>query len=126
MVNVGPLFERALRDLAIALPSKEEAVCSLLRHHVGRIAEGLVPPRDGMRSVLNEVYYPADLYTETTKYVGDSHGLQHLLGSFYSYDDLEERPEEVSFEGKFGEEALVGLDRHIVSLAKSWIDQYGR
>jgi hypothetical protein len=98
MANAGPLFERALQELHTEMPSREDAVWILLRHHIGRIASRDVSPREGLRFVV-DVYYLTDLYDKSREYVGDSHGIQQLIGYFWGYDDLEERPREVSFDG---------------------------
>jgi hypothetical protein len=124
MADVGPLFQKALRELRISLPDEDQAIWLLLRHLIGRIADGSIPPREGVQSVIREVYYPANLHERTTKYVGDSHGIEQLLGNFYAYDDLEARPTEVSCAGKYGQEAIQELGRLIVREAKKWMDTY--
>ncbi len=53
----------------------------------------------------------------STRYVGDQRGLQHLIGAFYTYDDLYERPNEVSFEGIYGPAAVPVDDRYVRQLA---------
>ena len=88
MADAGPLFEQTLRDLNVDTPSREEAVWVLLRYHIGRIAYEDVAPREGLQSVL-DVYHRADLYTQNQTYVGDSHGIEHLIGAYWIYDDLQ-------------------------------------
>jgi hypothetical protein len=52
MVVAGPLFEAALRELNIALPSREDATCLMLDHYIGQIAEGAIAPYAGSTNLL--------------------------------------------------------------------------
>ncbi len=119
-----PIFRRVLTELQLDPPSNADATWILLRHHLARIVGGDCSSRDGMRCVAEEVYYPADLYSQTQKYVGDSHGIEHLMGAYYGYDDLEERPNEVSFDGKYGAAAIAALDDDIRRLAAEWLEAH--
>ena len=64
-------------------------------------------------------------YNESREYVGDSHGIQQLIGYFWGYDDLEERPREVSFDGRYGADAFQALDQEVVRLAHQWLGEHG-
>lgn len=125
MADAGPLFESALRELEISIPSPEEAVWILFRYHIGRIASRRVPPREGLRAILREVYYPAELYSESQRYTAASYDIRDFVGPYYAYDDLAERPTEVSFEGRYGEEAVRALDEAVVRLAQEWALRHG-
>ncbi len=124
--DIEPLFLSALKELGIPLPQKEEAVLTVLESLLRSIAEGEAQPHDGLRRVMREVYYGADLYEKSVKYTGDSHGIHHLIGCYWAYDDLRERPDEVDFDGKYGEEAIAGLDAQVVHLATEWIVERNR
>lgn len=91
MADAGPLFEQAMQDLHAEIPSRDNAVWILLRHHIGRIAYEDVRPRDGRQFVL-DIYYRANLQEESRTYAGDSHGIQRLIGAYWEYGDLDERP----------------------------------
>jgi hypothetical protein len=52
-------------------------------------------------------------------------GIAALIGLYYGYDDLEERPHEVSFEGKYGPQAFPALDAEVARLARAWLDERG-
>jgi hypothetical protein len=125
MADAGPLFEKALRELGMPLPSSDEAAWTLLRHHIGRVASGQMSPREGLRAVLRDVYYPAGLDGRTQQYAGDSHDIHGLISYYYGYDDLAERPTEVSFEGRHGADAVRALDAEIVRLAREWGARHG-
>ena len=125
MSDVGPLFERTLLELSIEIPGEGEACWALLRHHMLRIATREVNPRAGAQAILDEVYYPGDLYEQAREYIGDSHDLHHILGNLYGIDDLLERPEEVSFDGKYGAEAIAAMEAHLHELAVKWLREHG-
>ncbi len=122
----GTVFERALRDCSITIPSTDDAVDYVLRHYLQSIASGDLPPRQGMYRVVNDLYHPHISHQPVREYVGDQRDLQHLIGAFYSYDDLYERPTEVSFEGLFGPAAVPAFDRHVRHLADEWLQQHSR
>ena len=124
MADAAPLFEQALEELGVQAPSRDTAVWVLLRHHIGQIAAGCISPREGLGRVV-EVYEQAHLYSETREYVGDSHGLERLLGCFYGYAEVEERPTEVSVHGRYGKEAARTLDDEVEQLSRRWLDVHG-
>lgn len=86
---------------------------------LSRIARGLVPPRAGLGELVAS--YQAAPQEEAPRYVGDEYGIALLYGYFYAYDDLEERPLEVSFAGEYGSAAFQALDREVVRLAGDWV-----
>lgn len=124
MSDAGPVFERALVEMRIELPSKEEAVWMLLRHFVEQLASRRVTGRKGLRAII-DVYNYVDPAEKSRDYVGESHDIQHLVGAYWSYDDLEERPTEVSFHGRYGRDAVQALDEDVIRLAREWLEQHG-
>lgn len=125
MSDVGPMFERSLEELCLEMPTSEDAAWILLRHLIGRIADGEVDPIPGVGEVLEQVYHPCDLHSHTIDYIGDSHGLARMLGNYYAIDDVRERPSEVSCDGKFGDEAIGALGEHIRQCADEWLSEHG-
>jgi hypothetical protein len=53
--QVGPLFERALSELGIPIPSRQEASLILAREHARRIVAGEVAPYEGARRIWWEI-----------------------------------------------------------------------
>jgi hypothetical protein len=126
MSEAAPLFESALQELDVPLPSKEDAVTLLLEHIIRSIVEGTLSPYEGLCRLVHECYYPVISQEKVFKYVGDSRGIHHLIGAYWSYDDLRERPSQVSFAGNYGPEAINGLDREVVEFAAKWNRTYSR
>ena len=124
MAEAGPLFEQALHDLNVGMASPDEAVWVLLRYHIhiGRIAYEEVSPREGLQSVL-EVYNRANLHAQSQTYVGDSHGIEGLIGAYWEYDRLHARPVGESLETDL--EAIRALDDTVVHAATVWVGGHG-
>ena len=115
------LFLEALQECGIQMPSAERAVEILLGHCVEMIATGAIQPYDGLEQMMSKLYHPYISDIPVARYVGDQRGLQHLIGAYHAYDDLRFRPEEVSFEDLYGDEALIALDQSVRRLAQAWL-----
>jgi hypothetical protein len=122
MSAAGPLFEQALQDLNVEIPSSTQAIWVLLGHHIRQLASRAVAGREGLGPIM-DIYYLAELHARSTQFVGDSHGIQHLVGAFYEYDDIDVRQHEVSFRGHHGA-AVKALDDTVVRLAHEWLATY--
>ena len=112
------MFERVLTELQIPPPSEEEAVWCVLRYYLNEIAEGRILPREGMRRVTREIVDDY-LHSKSKEYLGDTHGLEKLIGAYYSCDD-------VSGDEKKKQAEIAAIDLGIIQLAKDWIKTYGR
>jgi len=110
MADVAPVFERALGELKIPLPAQDHAIWTLLRYHIGRLASGALVGREGLKPIL-DVLYNSGLYDNSRQYVGDSHGLQHLVGIYWTYDDVPAAAEDLDIEAR--------------RKAQSWLDAHG-
>jgi hypothetical protein len=97
----------------------ERALAGAIR----RIATGEVEPRRGLGEVVTTYYRSPE--PAAARYVGEEYGIAQLIGYYYGYDDLEERPAEVSFEGRSGASAVAALDAEVVRLAQAWIAARG-
>ena len=124
MADAAPLFEKICAELGIAIPTKDEAVNQLLHFQLESIASGSVSPRKGLEAMMQEIYYPFFAGETCKKYVGDSHGMEHLISAYWSYDDLVERPREVSWDGKYEKEAIASWENSVRQYAKDWIQKH--
>jgi hypothetical protein len=122
MADAAPIFERMCDELGVVVPNKEQAFDELLRFHLISIASGSRDPRAGLHDMMQEVYFPHIINEPVKKYVGDSRGLEHLISSYWSYDDLRERSK-VSFQGKHEQAAIQLFDEHVRQLAKDWLQK---
>jgi hypothetical protein len=119
--EVGPLFEKAVGEVGLAMPSRQQALWDVASFHLRRISDGEVVPRRGLAELLHDLH--DDLYEDAKEFFADSLYLHNLMGCYYGYDDLEERPNEVSFKGKYGNEAMAAVDAEIVEMAREWLSR---
>ena len=124
MAEAAPVFERACTQVGVTIPNKAEAIDVLLRQHVAAIATGAQPPHEGLQVIMREIYFPNIAGEPCKKQVGDSHGIEHLIGAYWGYDDLMERPQEVSFEGKYGGEAIACWEEFVRRQARDWLEKH--
>ncbi len=96
------------------------ATWQLLGPHVQRIADGHVPPREGLNLVI-DAYLGAGLYDRQRECAGDAAGIEKLYACWAGYFDLGERPDEVSYDGCYGSDAVAALDRDAVRFAREWM-----
>jgi hypothetical protein len=123
MAEAGPIFERICTELKVPVPKQDEAIDELLRRHFESIASGSCGPREGLEAVMRELYWPHLADEPCKKYVGDARGIEHLIGAYWSYDDLMSRPREVSWDGKYGAEAVSRWEDSVRQYARDWIQK---
>jgi hypothetical protein len=118
-----PLFEAALRELGIPLPSKAEALGTVLAVHTRRIAEGAVSPEDGVASVYNEVGFLLEWRPATDQERDVAEDARRLVGLTEHYGRIRE--------GYYSQtrwatqqEALAALDARILEMAGAWNRTY--
>lgn len=85
MSEVGPLFSRALSELRLIPPAKEEALGLLGHHYAQQIVEGVVSPYEGARMIWWQVANSMDRPSEI---------LLSFVGAASELDDLSERSSE--------------------------------
>jgi hypothetical protein len=57
--EIGRIFESSLRELAIEIPSNDEACTILLRHHIRSMIEGVVTPFEALANMRHDLGYHA-------------------------------------------------------------------
>jgi len=112
--TVFPCFEKALKDMDIKIPSFENAIRFLLRHHIQNIASGNVDPRSQFRQMLDDVEH-FDIDKNTKKYVGDAVGIENLYSLYYAVDDLD---------NPFSIEAIDKINQDMIDESKKWLKKY--
>jgi hypothetical protein len=120
MADVGPLFEEMCAELGQPIPSVPEAVDIVIRATLQAIADGSVDPEPGVKELV-DVYAFLREQASPGGYVGESHGIEGLVAARWGYDDLRERPTELSIDGKYGEAAIPLLDADVRRLANEWL-----
>jgi hypothetical protein len=124
MAEVGPVFERMCRQVRQAIPPLDEAIRIVSAARLDDIASGSVDPQTGLRRLMDDVYWPhlaSREEAEHHRYVGGSYGLERLIGAYWAYDELRNRPHELSTDGRFGEKAISLLDEEVRANAREWL-----
>jgi hypothetical protein len=127
MARVGPVFERTCRALGQPIPASEDAIDIVIAALLRDITAGAVAPEDGLQRLMDDVVRPhvdAETTSGAHEYVGASRRLQQLVGAYWGYDEIRERPTELSIGGRFGDEALALLDGQVIAYAQDWLDEY--
>ncbi len=124
MSDAGPLFERLCEQCGVNIPSKYEAINELIRFHLKDIASGDCTPREGLELFMRELYKPYLAGESNREYVGDSRGLEYLIGAYWSYDDLIERSRQVSWDGKHGAKAISAWENSVRQYARDWLNRH--
>ncbi|ODS56255.1 MAG: hypothetical protein ABS36_07585 [Acidobacteria bacterium SCN 69-37] len=121
MADAGPLLQRLLDEAGVRWPSVDDAVWIVLRCELDRIARRVVEPYDGLGRVM-AVVDACGLHDRSRVHVGDSHGLERLVGAYWDYDDLDDMsrvgaPAHV-------DQARQELDDDVVRRAREWMDEH--
>lgn len=120
-------IESILRKMDLFIPkNKEEAIWVILHYHILSIVNGRIDSLIGLEKLMNDVYRKYDFYSSTDKFLGDSHGIESLIGLYWEYEELKERPHELSCKGKFGIEAVAEIRKEIIKSATNWCVEYGK
>jgi hypothetical protein len=107
----------------IEVPDRDKAVWQIVGHHLAQIVSDAVRPLDGLKHLISDVYWDYDFHAATKEFLGDSHGIEHLIALYWGYDDMKVRPAEVSCNGKYGEEGLRELEKEILDRSTDWLNE---
>jgi hypothetical protein len=110
--EVAPRFASALRELAISVPTKNEARDILLKAHMREIAEGTPSPRGALRALkdLSDSLgiKPLPKWNDLIHWLWESADTPSLVRAGY-------------IDGAEGEQRLAELDRLTVTFAVGWL-----
>jgi hypothetical protein len=128
MAEVGPVFEGMCQELGQPIPTLDVAIDLVIAAILSDIVHGSIAPEPALQHLMDDVYEP-HVAAETTAregvYVGESRGLQHLIGAYWGYQELRARPTELSIDGQFGEDAVPLLDEQVRGFANDWLTTRG-
>jgi hypothetical protein len=82
------LFEQAIRELNVDVPSRLVAATLLKREYARRVVDGLISPRSGAAEIVN-LYRIIESELPKGGYVGEAFGISEIVGAYYSYDDVD-------------------------------------
>lgn len=121
--EVAPGFVAALAHHGIAVPDQHTAVLQLIEHHLRNAVRPGADPLEHLARLIDEVYHQYDFASVTREFLGDSHGIERLIGLHWGIDDMRERPE-ISCNGKTGDEAWPEVRQLIAVEAERWLSEW--
>lgn len=111
MSEVGPLFARALRELGIVPPNKDDALWFLASYYAQSIVDGVVTPYSGARKIWKEVAN------------GFEAPDQLLLSFVGAASELEDLPERTVDDGHDRKLYARELEQGIIEAAREVLDK---
>lgn len=118
--EVAPLFEKALFELGVGLPTAEDAYRAVVGHHFSSIASGCVKPLDGIKALLE------DLGRWSEEWAEECFGIRGVILLFWGAVELGSQPAgTMSFEGMVGEDAMDAVAKRIRKQAQEWLSTHG-
>lgn len=120
MREVAPLFESALRELTVPIPSKEDAVRILVREYIFELVEGCQTPFKSLLRLWTELYQPL-LFDPVAKEIEYYGKCQNLISCFYEYEDIMTLAEEEYVGTGEGRQRLAAFDRQVTEFAATWM-----
>lgn len=125
--SVGPMFDVALTELGLDVPTLDDAIYYMVRYLLNNILSGSTKPREGLRLLEKDVYSAANLHEMDMECVGDSHGLQQLIGCYWTYEEVDAQLKREFGEGKVGVfNGYSELDAEALKCAKQWLAEHPR
>lgn len=121
MVDVGPLFESAIKELGLEIPTKVEAAQFAAKDTIQKMVSGEIDLMEGANFLYWEVHHEVTDELPDGKYLGSNLGLEHIFcwlreiwdcrdGSMILYHtDLPRDKAEVKFMEHLKEEAVKWL-----------------
>jgi hypothetical protein len=124
LAELTPIFERLCERRGVPLPAIREARRTVTQRILRDIAEDNAPPEAGLALIVRELepWQEDEPDASTSTYLGQSWGLHHLVGAYWSYDDL--RDGTASIDGTIGMAAIPLLDAEVVRLAHEWLQTH--
>jgi hypothetical protein len=124
MREVRPLFEQALRELGLGLPSRAEAAWLLSRQVMKQIVGSQGSPREAL-CLLHDVVDASRSDLPDRRFVGDALDLAGLMGIFWSYREPHYNCSVPAGRLVTNEDELAMLlDRHAREEALAWMQRH--
>jgi len=79
MAEVGPLFEEAMRELGLEIPTRIDAVKSLLRDTMQKMVSGEIDLMEGANFIAWNIYPEVEEDLPKGEYLGSNLGLEYIF-----------------------------------------------
>jgi NADPH-dependent ferric siderophore reductase len=71
---------------------------------------------------MMDLYIRVDISSRSREYSGDAYGIEHLVGDYWSYEDLDDAARVVTFTEADEKRKLLDVD--VVQHAQEWMTRY--
>lgn len=116
--DASAALSRLLPKFGCSFPSRDEAFWQIIDYHTARISKQLCEPYEGLRAIIKEVYCQYN-FPETEKHLGDSLGIERLIGTYWNIDDILARCAGVGVNAE-DQRMIDDLKREILEEAQDW------
>lgn len=120
---IPPFCEFLLRS-GIEVPERERAIELLLAHYIRRIATSPNDPFTPLNELINDIWRDHGFDHYPGSRLGESHGIYHLIGHYWTHDWMLDDPQSATYNGKSGAEAFDELKKEIVRRARLWMRNF--
>ncbi len=122
MYEVSDLFEKAMEELNVAIPTRIESAWIVAEDILQRMVAGSIDLMDGANFLYNDVHHEIDEELPDGKYLGSNLGFEHIFcwlreiwdcrdgSTLFYYTDLPRNEAEIKFQQHLMEEAVKWLD----------------
>lgn len=123
--DVMPGLLAAFSHHEIIVPDREQAVWRLIEHHLKAIAAGESDPLEELAKLIADIYWDYDFPARTKEYLGDSHGIEFLIGAYWEADDLRENASGRGPNAGASAEQWAELRNQVFLQSKRWLARRG-
>lgn len=119
-----PVIHAIFQKLDLTISSEDEALKIILKKQLLPIAQKKVDPIEGMGVIMNQIYYIANIPGRSEKVIGDTLGIEHLVGLYWTYLDLDELDPDAIYNGTTVRSLIIEIKNDIVSHANAWLQKH--
>ena len=89
-IEARALFNAAVRELGLAIPSRRQAADLLVERAAADALRGRRSPYEALSRIVREIYYASGSSELDAEYVGSFLGIERIVGLYWEYDELHE------------------------------------
>jgi len=124
LADVGPVFERAMRELNVAEPSRADAARFLVRCTLERIVAGDLDPFEGAE-IVHDVHCDVQEELPDREYYGDSLGTQWVECWLREIWDCRDGSVLFYHADLPRDQAELKFRQYLLDAARAWLEEHG-
>jgi len=84
------LFDKVVEELGLEIPSRRQAADFLVKRTAAAALADQVSPYEALSRIVCDIYHASNWENLDQGYVGDSLGIERLVGLYWDYDELDQ------------------------------------